>query len=148
MWPGLSWGNTPVTGGFPSQRASNEESFSMAWRHHVSSHPRPQVVKLTWITALNQHVLPTFFNPTGQPSFRFRSWGFNGSTNQRSPLFRLVPAFSARLASSALEINFWKTLQCCDFLKLRQSRSLFMNAPNTILYLSPSSNCNYSRVLL
>ena len=30
----LCEGNLPVTGGFPSQRASNAESFSMSWRHH------------------------------------------------------------------------------------------------------------------
>ena len=38
------WGNPPVTGGFPSQRASNAESVSM-WRHHgqfhgISAQPR------------------------------------------------------------------------------------------------------------
>ena len=27
-------GNPPVTGGFPSQRASNEENVSIWWRHH------------------------------------------------------------------------------------------------------------------
>ena len=34
-------GNPPVAGGFPSQRASNEESVSMSWRHH-GSHSYPQ----------------------------------------------------------------------------------------------------------
>ena len=28
-------GNPPVTGGFPSQRASNTENISIWWRHHV-----------------------------------------------------------------------------------------------------------------
>ena len=28
-------GESPVTGGFPSQRASNADSASMSWRHHV-----------------------------------------------------------------------------------------------------------------
>ena len=31
----LCEGNPPVTGGFPSQRASNVERISMSWRHHV-----------------------------------------------------------------------------------------------------------------
>ena len=31
---GLCKGNPPVTGGFPSQRASNAENFSIWWRHH------------------------------------------------------------------------------------------------------------------
>ena len=30
---GLFYGNPPVTGGFPSQRASNAENVSMWWRH-------------------------------------------------------------------------------------------------------------------
>ena len=29
------WGNPPVTGGFPSQRASIAENVSIWWRHHV-----------------------------------------------------------------------------------------------------------------
>ena len=31
---GLCGGNPPVTGGFPSQRASNAENVSIWWRHH------------------------------------------------------------------------------------------------------------------
>ena len=31
-WP--LWGIPPVTGGFPSQRASNAENVSISWRHH------------------------------------------------------------------------------------------------------------------
>ena len=34
---GLCEGNPPVTGGFPSQRASNEENFSIWWRHYAKS---------------------------------------------------------------------------------------------------------------
>ena len=32
---GLCEGNSPVTDGFPAQRASNEENVSIWWRHHV-----------------------------------------------------------------------------------------------------------------
>ena len=32
---GLCEGNPPVTGGFPSQRASNGENVSIWWRHHA-----------------------------------------------------------------------------------------------------------------
>ena len=32
---GLCEGNPPVTGGFPSQRASNAENVSIWWRHHA-----------------------------------------------------------------------------------------------------------------
>ena len=30
------WGESPVTGEFPAQRASNAENVSIRWRHHVS----------------------------------------------------------------------------------------------------------------
>ena len=33
---GLCKGNSPVTGGFPSQKASNAKNVSIWWRHHVS----------------------------------------------------------------------------------------------------------------
>ena len=33
---GLCEGNSPVTGEFPSQRASNAENLSIWWRHHAS----------------------------------------------------------------------------------------------------------------
>ena len=36
---GLCEGNSPVTGEFPSQRASNEENASIWWRHHTCDHP-------------------------------------------------------------------------------------------------------------
>ena len=31
------WGGPSVTGGFPSERASNVESVSMSWCHHVNA---------------------------------------------------------------------------------------------------------------
>ena len=34
--PGLCEGNSPVTGEFPAQRASNAENISIWWRHHIS----------------------------------------------------------------------------------------------------------------
>ena len=38
---GLCAGNSPVTGEFPAQRASNAENVSIWWRHHGSvSHPK------------------------------------------------------------------------------------------------------------
>ena len=35
---GLCVGNSPVTGEFPAQKASNVENVSIGWRHHVSQH--------------------------------------------------------------------------------------------------------------
>ena len=37
---GLCEGNPPVTGGFPSQRASNAENVSICWRHHYPRRSR------------------------------------------------------------------------------------------------------------
>ena len=40
---GLCEGNSPVTGEFPAQRASNAETVSIRWRHHGASRvPRSQ----------------------------------------------------------------------------------------------------------
>ena len=39
---GLCEGNSPVTGEFPSQRASNAEYVSIWWRHHSASLPSGQ----------------------------------------------------------------------------------------------------------
>ena len=36
---GLSAGNSPETGEFPTQRASNAENVSIWWRHHASTGP-------------------------------------------------------------------------------------------------------------
>ena len=41
---GLCAGNSPVTGEFPAQRASNAENVSIWWRHHANG-------KLTYITS-------------------------------------------------------------------------------------------------
>ena len=38
---GLCEGNSPVTGEFPAQRASNAENVSIWWRHHVWNSLRP-----------------------------------------------------------------------------------------------------------
>ena len=40
---GLCVGNSPVTGEFPAQMASNEENVSTWWRHHVTA---PSLVRL------------------------------------------------------------------------------------------------------
>ena len=34
---GLCTGNSPVTGGFPAQIASNAENVSIWWRHHATT---------------------------------------------------------------------------------------------------------------
>ena len=52
---GLCEGNSPVTGEFPAQRASNAERVSIWWRHHVLR------ADTSWIiTALQLHDFATF----------------------------------------------------------------------------------------
>ena len=55
---GLCGGNPPVTGGFPSQRASYSENTSIWWRHHYrnavdSSHCGPVIssFEISWLSA-------------------------------------------------------------------------------------------------
>ena len=36
---GLCAGNSPVTGEFPAQKASNAENVSISWRHHDAEKP-------------------------------------------------------------------------------------------------------------
>ena len=38
-FPGLCADNSPVTGDFPAQMASNAENVSIWWRHHDPAHP-------------------------------------------------------------------------------------------------------------
>ena len=45
---GLCEGNSPVTGEFPGQRASNAESVSIWWRHHVLEKPGVAVVMIAF----------------------------------------------------------------------------------------------------
>ena len=40
---GLCEGNSPVTGEFPAQRASNAENVSILWRHHANQKRHPIV---------------------------------------------------------------------------------------------------------
>ena len=53
---GLTAGNSPVTGEFPRQRASNAENVSIWWRHHVRAQrpmkecPCKDVIFGSWVT--------------------------------------------------------------------------------------------------
>ena len=51
---GLCEGNSPVTGEFPPQRASNAENVSIWWRHHAS--PRDHPLVTTGITHTDKTV--------------------------------------------------------------------------------------------
>ena len=45
---GLCVGNSPVTGEFPAQMASNAENVSIWWRHHVSWVIRKKMTVIYW----------------------------------------------------------------------------------------------------
>ena len=42
---GLCEGNSPVTGEFPAQRASNAENVTIWWRHHILRLPNDTIVR-------------------------------------------------------------------------------------------------------
>ena len=45
---GLCVGNSPVTGEFPAQRASNAENVSIWWRHHVNLNLAKSCLSITY----------------------------------------------------------------------------------------------------
>ena len=56
---GLCAGNSPVTGEFPAQKASDAENASIWWRHHVLAifrgiytwpHKEPQLCSILWLS--------------------------------------------------------------------------------------------------
>ena len=78
---GLCEGNSPVTGEFPAQRASNAENFSIRWRHHVLTFARPfrsippksiitrfATLRITFLTILDV----TGWNIRGCQEFKFK----------------------------------------------------------------------------
>ena len=65
---GLCVGNSPVTGEFPAQKASNAENVSIWWRHHVWFH-------LTLLTIHHSDAYPGCFGRTMSKSHKYgRSW--------------------------------------------------------------------------
>ena len=53
----LCEGNPPLTGRFPSQRASNTEAVSISWRHHAQEYRRlwSEWVTVIWLSRAAQH---------------------------------------------------------------------------------------------
>ena len=58
---GLCEGNSPVTGEFPSQRASNAENVSIWWRHHVQG----RFSRITYDMLLLVQPLTAWFGSVG-----------------------------------------------------------------------------------
>ena len=57
----LCAGNSPVTGEFPAQRASNAENVSISWRHHVNNMTCVKLPIVCWY--LMVHMLRSFYKP-------------------------------------------------------------------------------------
>ena len=55
-WP-LCGGNSPVTGEFPAQRASNAENVSIWWRHHESYSHQAEAVKQSKLWSVTELTL-------------------------------------------------------------------------------------------
>ena len=100
---GLCAGNSPVTGEFPVQRASNAENVSIWWRHHVCIYSEKQVdnficstqyTKIEHVTlvAIIETIILTFKSSTskiGHPKiyqiFRWMvAWGHCSRADSRS----------------------------------------------------------------
>ena len=64
---GLSAGNSPVTGEFPAQRASNQENVPIWWRHHGNAGPNKFV--------LVGNSLERGYTMVGTPSASLAQWG-------------------------------------------------------------------------
>ena len=63
---GLCAGNSPLTGEFPAQMASNADNVSIWWRHHVWTHNRTkhngtarQFYGMHWVFCLQRHSILT-----------------------------------------------------------------------------------------
>ena len=62
---GLCERNSPVTGEFPTQRASNAENVSVWWRHHASHpHPHHEHDHQTYIAFVTRYVNVQFVSMT------------------------------------------------------------------------------------
>ena len=99
---GLSEGNSPVTGEFPAQRASNAENVSIWWRW-------PSCYFLIWIVTMASH----WYAIIAGPLFSGIHWSheeFPSHGQQCGIIFTLLLFWTRRLTNSQ-EID---DLKCCD----------------------------------
>ena len=72
---GLGEGNSPVTGEFPAQRASDAENVSIWWRHHVSIARSAQLsnwLEPRWYfkDTVSSHAIPMDNNAVGDKDLK------------------------------------------------------------------------------
>ena len=83
--PGLCGGNSPITGEFPAQRASNAENVSIWWHHHVSF----QLLFMQFLEWRNRQIKPLRYVFSTKP-----------------PVF----SWSLRVFDSVMNIKLWELL--------------------------------------
>ena len=82
---GLCEGNSPVTGEFPAQRASNVENVSIWWRHRGQTGYVPNVATLQWrvllgsLYVVNIHIGSALYILFGCRPYRvYECWALDG----------------------------------------------------------------------
>ena len=90
---GLCAGNSPVTGEFPVQMASNAETVSIWWRHHGPGINYVQTrIKYMYSTAVCLVTHSTFYGLIGFNSLAPGRWGNNKSTYYSNASIRKLNA--------------------------------------------------------
>ena len=85
---GLCEGNSPVTGKFPAQRASNAENISIWWRHHeIKSRNISLAIRYVWIYDIYVFVNMWYIFRFGEIHFLFLKWIWNCSGNNTPVCF-------------------------------------------------------------
>ena len=96
---GLCEGNSPVTGEFPAQRASNAENVSIWWRHHGVVLYTPLDPPITPTTGIMMTSTTGFMMTAGKPCHGYRHF-VRGSHSLTKVVMPLMPSFAMpRVAS-------------------------------------------------
>ena len=87
---GLCAGNSPVTGEFPAQMASNAENVSICWRHHVSSRLMIIVDLYSWkIFEIPSFAFPEVYILIVWPILSLASVALRFATNKQAHVMRV-----------------------------------------------------------
>ena len=115
----LCAGNSPVTGEFPAQRASNAENVSIRWRHHVAT---VVVARLWWA----MHILGATQNTRIYRSRKGDSW--LPRITQRIRLYNAL--LLTGINWTAIEIKTWMS----NYIHVKQWGVITHPCPNFIVY--------------
>ena len=100
---GLCEGNSPVTGEFPTQRASNAENVFICWRHHAmdSSPKRPLIRSFRVFAMLNVLVFNSVALTWTQP------WFLTPCRNRRHSLRNLITQWNSFYPNDKHMVELW-----------------------------------------